>query len=78
MHAIFVAHGPFSAVMKAAHTQNSALSRPNKGWHSVSDDVYVMDTFQNVEIYNLVIKLLVIEDKGASTNGTEGFWDIYF
>ena len=37
-----------------------------------------MDTFQNVEIYNLMMKLLGIEKHAARTNGTTGFWDNYF
>jgi hypothetical protein len=83
MHAIFVAHGPFAAVTKALHQSSSSssspsLSRPNKGWHSTSDDTYVMNGFQNVEIYNLVMKLLAMEDKAARTNGSDHFWDIYF
>ena len=53
------------------------FSQSNKGWHSTSNDTYVMETFQNVEIYNLMMKLLGIRDV-ASTNGTEGFWDKYF
>jgi hypothetical protein len=86
MYAMFVAHGPFSAVTKAVHQYRSlesrqsfsrSLSRPNKGWHSTSDDTYVMNGFQNVEIYNLVVKLLGIDTK-ANTNGTDGFWDLYF
>jgi len=36
-----------------------------------------MNGFQNVEIYNLVMKLLGIENK-APTNGTDNFWDLYF
>lgn len=84
MHAMFVAHGPFSAVVKAVQQSSNSglvrrlLSRPNKGWHSASNDTYVMDTFQNVEIYNLMMKLLGIEDRAAPTNGTVGFWDKYF
>ena len=83
MHAMFVAHGPFTAVIKALHQSRDTLarrwlSRPNKGWHSTSDDTYVMDTFANVEIYNLVLKLLGVEAFKAPTNGTEGFWDRYF
>lgn len=82
MQAMFVAHGPFTAVIKTLHTEQSlstpSLSRPNKGWHSTSDDTYVMNRFQNVEVYNLVMKLLGIEDFAASTNGTTGFWDEYF
>jgi len=83
MYAMFVAHGPFSAVAKVLHQTHSrvssrALSYQNIGWHSTSDDTYVMNGFQNVEIYNLVMKLLGIEDRAAKTNGTAGFWDQYF
>lgn len=86
MHAMFVAHGPFSSVVKAiAHDRKQArgllprwLSRPNKGWHPTADDTYVMDTFDNVNIYNLMIKLIGVESFAAPTNGTRGFWDQYF
>ena len=77
MYAMFVAHGPFSNVVKALHHQ-SWMPNKNKGWHSTSDDVYVMDGFQNVEVYNLVMKLLgVPKNLWAKTNGTAGFWDRY-
>lgn len=81
---MFVAHGPFSAVVKALHHQPRSLlsrmflDRPNQGWHSTSDDTYVMESFPNVNIYDLVIKLLGAEAHAASTNGTVGFWDKYF
>ena len=83
MHAMFVAHGPFSAVAKAVHQSRrsnalTSLWNKNAGWHSTSDDTYVMDGFQNVQIYGLVMKLLGIEEHAASTNGTKGFWDKYF
>ncbi|EEB99650.1 hypothetical protein MPER_00634 [Moniliophthora perniciosa FA553] len=89
MHAMFVAHGPFSAVVKTLHQSRSTsglsaripssfLSWKNKGWHSTSDDTYVMDRFRNVEIYGLIMKLLGIEDHAAKTDGTAGFWDKYF
>jgi hypothetical protein len=74
MQAIFVAHGPFSISTKA-HLQRR--SRSLDGWHSVSDDAYVMSTFPNVEIYNLVIKLLGVSSFAARNNGTVGFWDQY-
>jgi len=78
MHAMFVAHGPFSNVVKALHHQ-SWMPNKNKGWHSTSNDVYVMDGFQNVEVYNLVMRLLgVPKNLWAKTNGTVGFWDRYF
>lgn len=76
MHAMFVAHGPFSHDAKlTAHTHPR---RAAKGWHSTSEEAYIIDTFQNVEIYNLVLKLLGVEKKWtAPTNGTSGFWDRY-
>lgn len=84
MRAMFVAHGPFTSVAKALHQARSssliprALGRPNKGWDHIGDDTYVMDPFQNVEIYGLVMKLLGIEKVAAQNNGTKGFWDPYF
>ncbi|VDB91851.1 unnamed protein product [Peniophora sp. CBMAI 1063] len=86
MHAMFVAHGPFSAVAKAVHQSKrsilpsalGSLWNKNAGWHSTSDDTYVMDGFENVQVYGLVMKLLGIEEHAASTNGTRGFWDKYF
>jgi outer membrane lipopolysaccharide assembly protein LptE/RlpB len=83
MYAIFVAHGPFSTVAKATHhSQSTSLRRrwfsnQNKGWHSASEETYVMEGFQNVEIYNLVMKLLGIQAQAAKTNGTNEFWDNY-
>ncbi|KAJ7643899.1 Phosphodiest-domain-containing protein [Roridomyces roridus] len=78
MHAMFVAHGPFSQVVKVLHSQRrSLLSHPNKGWHSTSDDTYVMDPFENVQIYSLVMRLLGV-DAVAPTNGSAAFWDKYF
>ncbi|KAF9646033.1 Phosphodiest-domain-containing protein [Thelephora ganbajun] len=78
MQAMFIAHGPFSDVAKALHRQ-SWIPNKNEGWHSTSDNVYVIDAFQNVEVYNLVMKLLdVPKNLWAKTNGTVGFWDRYF
>lgn len=81
MQAIFVAHGPFSMSTKA-HLQRrlystDTFSRSLNGWHSISDDAFVMSPFPNVEIYNLVLKLLGISSHAASNNGTVGFWDQY-
>lgn len=78
MHAIFVAHGPFSTVVKTQHQQVSRhVQAKRHGWHLVSGDTYILDTFQNVEIYNLVLKLLGISNTAAPNNGTAGFWDQY-
>lgn len=73
MHAIFIAHGPFSKVIKDLHQQHKRA----EGWHSIADDTYIMDRFRNVEIYNLIAKLLGISEYTVSTNGTQGFWDKY-
>lgn len=87
---MFVAHGPFSTNVKDVHSKRSwmpsrTLSRmlsraPDRrpGWDSVKDSAYVMDGFQNVEIYGLVMRLLGITDSCAKHNGTAGFWDKYF
>jgi hypothetical protein len=37
----------------------------------------IIDAFNNVEIYNLIVKLLNIEQFASPTNGTIGFWDRY-
>ncbi|PPQ92830.1 hypothetical protein CVT25_004318 [Psilocybe cyanescens] len=80
MQAMFVAHGPFSIQAKAQHQRRSRIAhlsaRASEGWHSTSDDAYVMKSFQNVEIYNLVMKLLGINNP-SNNNGTVGFWDQY-
>ncbi|KAF8895602.1 Phosphodiest-domain-containing protein [Infundibulicybe gibba] len=84
MQAMFVAHGPFSAVVKLLHQSRASslsarfLKGSNQGWHSTANDVYVMDKFPNVNVYNLIIKLLGIESYAAPNNGTAGFWDKYF
>jgi hypothetical protein len=84
MRAMFVAHGPFSTDAKTMHHGRKMLSYlprwplyADKGWHSTSGSAYVMNGFQNVEIYNLIMKLLGIEAQATKTNGTIGFWDKY-
>ncbi|KAG6331969.1 hypothetical protein ID866_7123 [Astraeus odoratus] len=85
MHAIFVAHGPFSTGAKAKANSISSrdLLSPSpssssvSAWHSIADGAHVMQGFQNVEIYNLVLRLLGISEFAAPTNGTFGFWDDY-
>ena len=74
MQAMFIAHGPFSKAVKDLHQRSV---RSAGGWHSTSDDTYIMNRLQNVEIYNLIVKLLGISKYAASTNGTQGFWDKY-
>jgi len=77
MHAMFIAHGPFSTVVKDLHQQKKPLVTRADGWHSTTKDTYIMDRFQNVEVYNLIVKLLGISEFAANTNGTSGFWDKY-
>ncbi|KAF8635974.1 hypothetical protein AX15_000138 [Amanita polypyramis BW_CC] len=77
MHAIFIAHGPFSKVVKDLHQEKKRFVRRAEGWHSTAGDTYIMDRFQNVEVYNLIVKLLGISEYAANTNGTRGFWDKY-
>jgi len=77
MQAIFIAHGPFTTDMKAMHQSRPSNAASNKDWHSTDGGAYIMERFQNVEIYNLVIKLLGIGNHAAHTNGTVGFWDRY-
>lgn len=92
MYATFVAHGPFSTNVKDVHQKRAAsaslasrmfsrLSRrasSGEGWHSVDGSTYIMDGFENVQVYGLVMKLLGLEDWSANNNGTKGFWDKYF
>ncbi|TDL22192.1 Phosphodiest-domain-containing protein [Rickenella mellea] len=90
MYAMFVAHGPFSTNIKdvnnarsslATRTASALLSRVpkhRKEWDFLSRPAYVMQGFENVEIYGLAMKLLGIEKEAAPTNGTAGFWDRYF
>lgn len=68
MHAIFVAHGPFAEQLKSQ----------NRKRQEVAQAITVIDGFPNLEIYNLVARLLGIQTPGrASNNGTVGFWDRY-
>ncbi|KDQ10537.1 hypothetical protein BOTBODRAFT_36062 [Botryobasidium botryosum FD-172 SS1] len=68
MRAMFVAHGPFSSQIK----DQSYARRAEK--HTL-DAPFVMEGFDNTELYGLVMKLLGIQ--GAPHNGTVGFWENY-
>ena len=72
MHGIFVAHGPFSTTAKEQYHASRHV-----GWHQVSDDAHIIETFQNVEIYNLVMKLLGISSADTHRDGIPGFWVKY-
>ena len=89
---MFVAHGPFSTNVKDVHNKRSTswssallprsakMNAPPIGWHSINkeESAYVMDGFENVQIYGLVMKLLGLEEWSARNNATKGFWDKYF
>ena len=86
MRAMFVAHGPFSTNAKDVHEKRSSSllsyvpgfpKRGKEGWHSVDGSAYVINGFENVQIYGLVMKLLGLEEWSASNNATRGFWDKY-
>lgn len=80
MHAMFVAHGPFSGAVKDIHrSRRSVFARGTPpGFHSIEDDAYVLEGFQNVEVYGLVMDLLGVDKATrAPTNGTDGFWEKY-
>ena len=65
MHAIAVMHGPVA-------------SKINRRLRKRADQLTIIPPFENIEIYNLVMRLLDIpEDLCAPNNGTVGFWDRY-
>lgn len=82
MHAIFVAHGPFATNTKDVHAYQSGGK-----WHSTpqspdfDDDkeAYILDTFNNVELFSLVMQLVGVPGQmwKGKTNGTAGFWEEY-
>ena len=59
MRAIFISQGPFAENVRKRLQPCECVLPP----------------FQNVELYNLVVKLLGIDEWASETNGTEGFWD---
>ena len=72
MQAIFIAHGPFShgAKLYSPDTESSV-------WDSVTDGAYIIPAFANIELHNLVVRLLGIDAWAPPNNGTAGFWDKY-
>jgi len=65
MRAVFISQGPFAESVRKRFQEDD--SDRTKEW--------VLPPFQNVELYNLVVRLLGIDRWAAETNGTEGFWD---
>ncbi|KAF9223667.1 Phosphodiest-domain-containing protein [Gyrodon lividus] len=64
MRAVFITQGPFA---------ESARKRLREDYHQIEE--YVLPPFPNVELYNLVLRLLGIEEWASESNGTKGFWD---
>ncbi|KIK97779.1 hypothetical protein PAXRUDRAFT_824602 [Paxillus rubicundulus Ve08.2h10] len=64
MRAVFLAQGPF------AESARKRL-REDHNW----TEEYVLPPFPNVELYNLIVRLLGIAEWASETNGTKGFWD---
>ncbi|ORX35480.1 alkaline-phosphatase-like protein [Kockovaella imperatae] len=70
MQAMFFAQGPFVDDMKVR-----AMQSGSEGW--VSKDPHVIDSFNNLEIFTLVLGLVGLSDKIPAHNGTIGFWKQY-
>ncbi|KAF8300137.1 Phosphodiest-domain-containing protein [Clavulina sp. PMI_390] len=80
MHAMFVADGPFATTLKKRQLEREEAElfvRRNGPNPDRRKEPQVIPTFNNVELYSLVVKLLGMEKYAAPTNGTAGFWDRY-
>lgn len=82
MHAVFVAHGPFASSIKAQRRKKR--EEDSKGvivavvGEKEEEVISTIPGFANLEVYNLVAKLLGIPLEGrAPNNGTVGFWEQY-
>ena len=64
MRAVFISQGPFA---------ENVRKRLQEGTDQTHE--YVFPPFQNVELYNLIVRLLGIDRWASETNGTKGFWD---
>ena len=60
---------PIKSYLRSLSADSSSLDRRKAP--------QIIDGFKNVEVYNLIIKLLHLEEFAAPTNGTTGFWDNY-
>jgi hypothetical protein len=84
MRGIFVAHGPFAQHLRSLPSSSLARRSSNayalSGRAPIEEDpaTMVIPGFANLEVYDLVARLLGIEEEGrAKTNGTRGFWERY-
>lgn len=72
MRAMFIADGPFSEATKCK--QNTTNGPSPQKHASSSPGELIMEGFDNIQLYNLVCKLLGLKN-AAPNNGTKGFWD---
>lgn len=81
MRAVFVADGPFANGAKTLMRKRASI------WSRVisallpkapTADPQIIPGFPNVELNNLVLKILGLEKLAPPNNGTVGFWDQYF
>ncbi|KAH7884302.1 Phosphodiest-domain-containing protein [Phlebopus sp. FC_14] len=82
MRAVFMTQGPFADGVKRhlRRTGGGALDRRSETmgrYRDTEDECNVLPSFANVELYNLVVRLLGVEHYAAETNGTRGFWDLW-
>lgn len=71
---------PFANNLKTTARRRSPAPPTTSASASASlvEQTTIIPGFDNLEIYNLVIRLLGIPESGrAKNNGTEGFWDKY-
>jgi len=85
MLASFIADGPFAQHLKRRQNEveGGLLKRilPSVFGATAESSAakpLVIDGFNNVELYGLVVKMLGIEKYAAPNDGTRGFWDRYF
>lgn len=64
MRAVFISEGPFADSVRKQFQKEIGRTQG-----------CVLPPFQNVELYNLVARLLGIDKWAPETNGTKGFWD---
>ncbi|QRV80871.1 pyrophosphatase/phosphodiesterase [Ceratobasidium sp. AG-Ba] len=94
MRAMFIASGPFTDRVRAKVFSDTSpipgrFSRSTPAIHS-KPPIYVpprgggkngpvlIEHFENVQVYSLVMRLLGIQQYSAQTNGTAGYWDTWF
>ncbi|KAF8594615.1 Phosphodiest-domain-containing protein [Ceratobasidium sp. AG-I] len=78
MRAMFIASGPFTDRVRAQVFSSTQSPNVLANRFARKNGPVLIEHFQNVEIYGLVVRLLGIRQWTAQTNGTDGFWDAWF